>query len=56
MEAFLLHNRKSHIKSPVMQQHTEIVISNLRVSAIIMRNPSFLKLIYHYSKEELKKQ
>ena len=41
MEAFLLYSKKSHIKSPVMQQHTVIVINNLRVSAIAIMESFF---------------
>ena len=46
MEAFLLYSKKSHIKSPVMQQHTLIVISNLRVSAIAIMESFFSLSIY----------
>lgn len=46
MEAFLLYSKKSHIKRPVMQQHTVIVISNLRVSAIAIMESFFSLSIY----------
>ena len=46
MEAFLLYSKKSHIKRPVIQQHTVIVISNLRVSAIAIMESFFSLSIY----------
>ena len=57
MEAFLLYSKKSHIKRPVIQQHTVIVISNLRVSAIAIMESFFsLIYIYDYSKKDPERQ